>query len=722
MTSQHNIEVFLAGFFKEPGTFLEIGCWNGELISQTSYLEKVKGWKGLCVDPFPVEFDNRAAMVCNKAVSKDGQPRQFIKVSVDRRYGGDVSYFSGFKETLQAHWPLISEHCDYEEITVETVIVDELYSQYQLPKYIEFLSVDTEGSELEIFKAIDFSRHSYGLIVFEHNKDEQTRNDIGNILKSAGYNFFCTIEIDDIYINKSLVGIHIGFSQLGKHGRLANQLFQIQSTMGLAEKHDATAVFPDWPYEQYFEQPLSHRGDYGPVVKEKEFNHYDWGITQSCDILGYLQSEKYFGSYRLTFKPEFLQAQKAKFDIWDKETICIHIRRGDFVGNRNYYQVPVTYFIDSLLTHFSRWRECNILFLSDDIEYCRTHFECLPNAYFSTGNTDIEDMALGSCCDHFIIQNSSYGWWVAYLGEKDHSKVVHCGHMFAGPLLGNNTADLWPERWVRNQKDNYRLPLKDVTFTIPVLYDHSDRQANLNLSVCLLQRDFDTNVMVCEQGGDRFKYSEQWAVYMQDSSTVFHRTKMLNDMALAATTPIIVNWDCDVIIPPMQVLIGVMAIRGATYTVELPLWPYDGADMVFPYDGRFARMPRDTWFKEIEKRLDIGTVGNTEFKNRVHGHNSVGGAVMFNRQSFIEGGMENEKMISFGPEDCERHDRFKMLGYKIERIAGSLFHIDHFCGPNSSTRNPYFKANHDEIKKIRKMSKEQLREYVSTWRWVTAEV
>jgi len=81
--------------------------------------------------------------------------------------------------------------------------------------------------------------------------------------------------------------------------------------------------------------------------------------------------------------------------------------------------------------------------------------------------------------------------------------------------------------------------------------------------------------------------------------------------------------------------------------------------------------------------------------------------VFWNKESFISGGMENEYMISFGPEDCERNDRFTILGYKIERIGGYLHHIDHWCGPDSSKHNQFFKANHVEIEKIRLMNKEQ---------------
>lgn len=74
-------------------------------------------------------------------------------------------------------------------------------------------------------------------------------------------------------------------------------------------------------------------------------------------------------------------------------------------------------------------------------------------------------------------------------------------------------------------------------------------------------------------------------------------------------------------------------------------------------------------------------------------------------------------MISFGPEDCERNDRFTALGHDIRRTGGPLFHIDHWCGPNSSRHNPYFRANHKELDKIRLLDKEALTLYINTWSW-----
>jgi hypothetical protein len=498
--------------------------------------------------------------------------------------------------------------------------------------------------------------------------------------------------------------MNISFSRLGNHGRLGNQLFQVAAVLGLAEKYGATASFPKWDYELYFETNLPHGVLEKKRVEEKYFHFYDWSLTDSCDLFGYLQSEKYFGSTHLKLKADFVAAQKVKYDIFDRETICIQIRRGDYVGNPNYYQLPATFYMDALLTYFPKWRDCNLLFTSDDIEYARTHFECLPNATFSKGLTEIEDLALASCCDHFIISNSTFGWWCAYLGEKEGTKVVHSGHLTTGALASQDSRDYRPERWIEYKKDGYRLPLQDMTFTIPVFYDHLDRKDNLDLTLCLLMRELDTSFIICEQGGDKFSYMQQWARYLTFPGKEFHRTKMLNWMAEVSETPYVANWDADVIIPPAQVFMAVEKLRA-------------GADMVFPYDGRFARLPRDPWFKNIQKSLDIGIVGATKFKGRVHGHNSVGGAVMYNKEAFVDAGMENEYMISFAPEDAERNDRWKRLGFDVQMTPGSLFHINHHVGINSSSANPYFKAGHAELEKIRAMSDPELRAYVDTWPW-----
>jgi hypothetical protein len=94
---------------------------------------------------------------------------------------------------------------------------------------------------------------------------------------------------------------------------------------------------------------------------------------------------------------------------------------------------------------------------------------------------------------------------------------------------------------------------------------------------------------------------------------------------------------------------------------------------------------------------------------------SVGGAVFYKKNSFLSGGLENENFISYAPEDQERYYRFGKLGYKIQRIKGCLYHIDHYVGVNSYTQHPLYKANEKEYHRIRAI--QDLKAEIETWPW-----
>lgn len=203
MYSQHGIEPILDELLPEQGFFLEIGAWDGTHFSNSKYLEE-KGWKGLCVEPFPRNFVSRITPVCTKAISSDGLPRIFIKVEEDKRHGGDVSYLSGFKDSLFFHWEMIKEHCFYQEVLVDTITMQDLYKEYSLPRHIDFLSVDVEGAEMEVFNGIDFKKKTFGMILFEHNGVEKVRRDVAYILHQHGYLRYpiweVELKLDDIYV------------------------------------------------------------------------------------------------------------------------------------------------------------------------------------------------------------------------------------------------------------------------------------------------------------------------------------------------------------------------------------------------------------------------------------------------------------------------------------------------------------------------------------------
>jgi hypothetical protein len=516
-------------------------------------------------------------------------------------------------------------------------------------------------------------------------------------------------------------------------GNLGNKLFQLWSLAGIGAEQNRQVVFPESDIYQYFEGEFITSHDpramtHDTPIKEYRETQFNYGpvifdtapLESDISLKGYFQSEKYWlhteESLRksFTFKKAFVKETKSKMGkLFDKPVICLSIRRGDFVNNPTYYQLPIRYYIGALLNHFPDFEtKYNLLLLSDDLEYCKAHFWCLENVYYGAMLTPMEQLCLGSLAQNHIISNSTFSWWCAYLSKS--KKVIRPKHNFGEAYRAKNPEiDYWPtsKKWIVFEHEGYKIPLQDTTFMIPVYYDHPERKQNLDLSVCMIQRDFDTNIIVMENKANKFAYMNQWTRYVPVQFQHFHRTRMLNQMALLSKTELLFNWDADVIIPPLQVWKTVELLRSGKQ------------DFVYPYDGRFVRVLRRPFFKMVSQALDIGILQNRNdfsydiVKGKPMAESSVGGAVGMVRKAFIVSGMENEHMVSYAPEDCERWDRWHRLGFKVFRVPGKLYHIDHYCGPDSCSNNPFFKKNHAELDRMRAMPQTEFEEYVHGWPW-----
>lgn len=496
----------------------------------------------------------------------------------------------------------------------------------------------------------------------------------------------------------------VTFSKLGSMGRLGNQLWQIASTIGIALKNGQYANFPKWQYEKYFINHLPETECIDKIIKEKNFSYDEYVLQElyNYDLYGYFQSWKYFHHCKqiikeqFTFNSAFAEETKQKFNHFDKTTIAIHIRRGDYVGHQAHPTLSVKYYLKAI-EQIQDWQNCNLLFFSDDQPYCRWNYGCLPNAYFSECN-EIEDLYLMTQCTHFIIANSSLGWWGAYLGEKKGSIVIRPKVQFSGTLLRHDIKDLYPENWL--PFDEEKLDLKNTTFIIPVHYDHRDREENLKLAIQTIQRDFETHIHVIEQGGSKFYrlfgFKATYSEYGNQNHNNFHRTAMINIIAKHAETKFIVNYDADILISPVQIWYSVQLLK-------------DMADIVYPYNGIFNHIERSL-IPKLQENLDALITQNFHFNKE-----SFGGAVFMNKKSFFSAGGENEKFIAFGPEDAERYNRFLKVGLTVLRVNGQIYHLDHFRGPNSSKNSRFIRPNRAEWRKVEAMTKEELLTYVKTW-------
>lgn len=260
----------------------------------------------------------------------------------------------------------------------------------------------------------------------------------------------------------------IAFSLLGKKGNLGNQLFQIASTIGIAKKNNHDFLFPYWPYSYFFEHqiPMGAIDSRFKTIAYKEFEYIEKEFNnENYDIEGWLQTEyffdikatKHFFKFNQTIQKDLLK--KHAF-LFNKPTILITVRRGDFVNNPKFYQLSYKYYFAAILEFFPLWEEKNLIFTSDDIGYCKKHFKSLKNVFFIDNLSAMEQLILTSNCDDFIISNSTFSWWAAWLGEKENSKVICPIKNFSKEYTLENDKDYYPKRWIKFDYIRYKIPIK----------------------------------------------------------------------------------------------------------------------------------------------------------------------------------------------------------------------------------------------------------------------
>ena len=166
-----------ASGLKRGGFFVEFGATDGITLSNTYFLESEWGWVGILAEP-GVEWHsrllkNRTAKISTDAVwSLTGEQLTFME-------SGELSTLSAFRNSDQ-------HQRSGRKYQVSTISLNDLLAQNKAPEHIDFLSIDTEGSELEILESFDFGLHTFGFICVEHNFTD-SREKIANLLTSKGY-------------------------------------------------------------------------------------------------------------------------------------------------------------------------------------------------------------------------------------------------------------------------------------------------------------------------------------------------------------------------------------------------------------------------------------------------------------------------------------------------------------------------------------------------------
>jgi len=170
--------------FKTRGFFVEIGAANGVYASNTYLLEKKFKWKGILAEPGKIWhadlYKNRSCYIEKNCVwSSSGKIINFLESKAPSF--STVKKFTG----NDLHKNIRKDSKNYK---VKTISLTDLLKKYNAPKIIDYLSIDTEGSEFEILKKFDFNSYKFNFISCEHNYNSSVRKKINNLLKKNSYN------------------------------------------------------------------------------------------------------------------------------------------------------------------------------------------------------------------------------------------------------------------------------------------------------------------------------------------------------------------------------------------------------------------------------------------------------------------------------------------------------------------------------------------------------
>ena len=238
------------------------------------------------------------------------------------------------------------------------------------------------------------------------------------------------------------------------YGGLGNQLFIVATAMEYATKHKKILafVYSDQWRENHFGFPkgLPVGITWDTVYKEPCFSFCEIPyFAGNIAMSGYFQSSKYFSRAII----DNITIPKTPAYIFPtiptgKTPVCIHIRRGDYVGLEDYHctQSP-EYYTQAVSVMRERVSAPHFLIFSDDIAYAST----TPIGDVGDSEKTIVDLCdkdsinVMKECKHFIIANSTFSWWGAVMGGYE---VVVAPKRWFGKRGPQDWADIYESDWI----------------------------------------------------------------------------------------------------------------------------------------------------------------------------------------------------------------------------------------------------------------------------------
>lgn len=281
----------------------------------------------------------------------------------------------------------------------------------------------------------------------------------------------------------------IKYIDWGQHLRLGNWLFLYTGLCNIADRSGNSLELPDHFMWNYFKEPLIINNDKNyeelfhflgnePIKDrlEKYISYFKENKSKIVNVnLGsHLQSELWFIDNidlikrKLTLKEKKIQKVRNKYSrFFDKPTIGIGIRLGDFINHGVFYQIPYTWYTDALIHEFPNYKDYNIIVFSDDINTAKIIFKDWNFMYADPNGTHthadnfkhyhkdpMEQFILASQMDNFIGGSSTFSWWnMWYVKNFNNGKVVYSGKNLSkyGEKQFGINKDYYPNNWILHE-------------------------------------------------------------------------------------------------------------------------------------------------------------------------------------------------------------------------------------------------------------------------------
>jgi hypothetical protein len=267
---------------------------------------------------------------------------------------------------------------------------------------------------------------------------------------------------------------------IGPNGRLGNQMFQYAALLGIATKQNLqygvnyncgdSRSWKDFPRDDTFylmtldkcfnlSAPQINQKNLFRLVEENgagEFNFQPRFFECGDNVLlkGFFQTHRYFEHIEswirkeFTFKPEIIEAA-SKYLRPGKETVSIHIRRGDYIQapwhglcDAEYYRKAQNIFVQDTNKTY------DYIYITDDPEFVESQIRPSESVRVCRSGNQFLELCLMSMCHHNIIANSTFSWWGSWLNSNPNKKVIAPSVWFRQHLAEANISDLYQKNWI----------------------------------------------------------------------------------------------------------------------------------------------------------------------------------------------------------------------------------------------------------------------------------